>query len=190
MVDETEADGDEINAAACGWSCGCSVNPIVAGDVAAATLTQLIIDTVAIVYVNISTNFSVVRIIRDALKLVRRWLNIVATFDILSFLNPPVRWKKREIKKNILWVNGNDLNCEDEISKFSTILDISELFSSVKRNIAVHDIYSLFKFQHFCALIHINRYRVEITSFNSFSDVQHMNIFQSEIAQRCDEYLN
>lgn len=93
---DSETDGDEINAAACGWSWGCSVNPIVdAADVAAATLVLLISVMVAMVNTNVSNIFDVICRIFGALKLVRRWLNIVATLDIRSFLNPPANKRRK-----------------------------------------------------------------------------------------------
>lgn len=109
---ESEADADEINAAACGWNCGCSVNPIVGDAAAAATATfPLTNDTIAMTNANVSNIFDVVRIIRDALKLFSCLLNIVPT-DILSFQNPPALKRKR--KKNTVGIKS-------KCTKYSTI---------------------------------------------------------------------
>lgn len=85
---EAEEDGDAINAAACGWSWGCSVNPIVA-DAAAATAALVTNETNTMV----SNIFVVVRMILDALKLFSPLKNIVPT-DIRSFLSPPAKEKR------------------------------------------------------------------------------------------------
>lgn len=95
---DAETDGDEINAAACGWNWGDSVNPIVA-EAAAATVMLLTNDTNA----NVSNIFDVARMILDVLKLFIRLLNIVP-MDNFSFLNPPAKQSKKRktgVKSNI-----------------------------------------------------------------------------------------
>lgn len=94
-----DADGDEINAAACGWSWGCSANPIVT-DAAVVTVTLLNNDTVAKANANVSNTSDVIRMILDALMLFIPLLNIVAT-DVLSLLNPPAKRNRNIIK---MWI--------------------------------------------------------------------------------------
>lgn len=103
--DDAETDGDEMNAAACGCSWGCSVNPIVdeAAAAAAAEATMVVLlstDTVAIVSAMALNIFDVARIIFDPLILFMLRLNIFP-MAILSVRNPSRKkiGRKREREK-------------------------------------------------------------------------------------------
>lgn len=105
--DEMATDGDETNAAACGWysceccwCCWCWANVMLAADVAAVTVTLHISDTMASVMANISTILDVVRIIRDALKLL--WVKLnrlnIVVLKSFPFLNSPAKRTKTKEK--------------------------------------------------------------------------------------------
>lgn len=106
--DEMATDGDETNAAACGWyscewcgCCCCWANVMLAADVAAVTVTLHISDTMAIVMANISAILDVVRIIRDALKLLFVTLNRlnIVVLNSFPFLNSPAQRERKQKRK-------------------------------------------------------------------------------------------
>lgn len=77
---------------------------MLAADVAAVTVTLHISDTMAIVMANISTILDVVRIIRDALKLLLVKLNRLNIVVLNSFpcLNSPAKRTEMKRKKGKL----------------------------------------------------------------------------------------